>query len=174
MKHAIFEIALIGTILKGGSTFAIFLTKHELTLIDIFVVIPGFYADSVLLIIGPSTFVIATLGVTKDAMTISLTVSPLALIDITICMGHPTSALEDTILRESFIFGFVWKDDCAEASATRHFSILTKLFISRRLRTIDRRSRFIPMTSILPPLSNIYEIIVPGKALVFWSLHNFQ
>lgn len=124
MKHSVFEIALIGAILQSGSTFAIFLSKLKYTLIRVLVIIPSLYTISVLLIIFPFTFIMASLSVTKDSITISFTVFPLALVDVAVSVGHPTNAFEDAIFCEAFIFRFVWKDDYTESSTTWHFILL--------------------------------------------------
>ena len=103
MELAIYEITFIVAAFKFKLAFSRLLAFHKVAGKLDLIIIPGFCSEAMLLIVLPLTLIHGPVRVDKDAHTIRLSVGPLTLVDVSVCVRHPALAVELLVLRHSLI-----------------------------------------------------------------------
>ena len=103
MELTIYKIAFIIATFKFKPSFSSFLSFDEIASKLYFIVVPRLSTKSMLLIIMPLTFIHRSVSVDEYAQSISFSVCPFSLINVSICMGHPTFTIELLVLCHSLV-----------------------------------------------------------------------
>lgn len=98
VKLSVNEITIVIASIKLKSSPAGFFTLWKLSSISYLSFVPSFGSHTMLLIIFPLSFIHWTFDVNKDSMAISFSILPVALIDISILMRHPSLSMENFVL----------------------------------------------------------------------------
>ena len=98
VKLSVNEITIVIASIKLKSSPAGFFTLWKLSSISYLSFVPSFGSHTMLLIIFPLSFIHRTFDVNKDSMAISFSILPVALIDISILMRHPSLSMENFVL----------------------------------------------------------------------------
>ena len=68
-----------------------------------------------LLVVNPLALIHAAVDVYEDAEALGLTVPPLALVDVAVCMSHSAFAVEESILCLTVVGGAIREDDDSDS-----------------------------------------------------------
>lgn len=103
MELSVNEISFIKISVEFKFPLTGFKSINKVTLVDNFIVIPLFSSFSVVCVITPFTFVHGPFGIYEDSLATSHAVFPLALIHISITVGHSSNSIKLTVFRHSLI-----------------------------------------------------------------------
>jgi len=103
MKLAIYEISFIITAFELKSTFSCFFAFYEFSSEFDFVIVPGFCAVSMLLIILPLTLIHGSISINKNSNSICFSIFPFSLIYVSIGMGHSSFSVKLWIFSDALV-----------------------------------------------------------------------
>lgn len=148
IEFSIDKISLIMRSFKLKSSFSGFLSFNKISRVDYLALVPDLSTLSVLDIMNPVSIIQGAILINKDTFAMSLSIEPLPMVNVPICMSHLAFAVEHLIFSESFILRAVLELDNTQ-SFPSSFALL-------------------PVALVFPVLVNCLEIVIPSQEFTFF------
>ena len=104
LKLSINEVSLVvATVFPVKPTLAVLPTLEEIPTVGVLPIVPTLLALAVLQVVLPFTHVPSSVSIYESPLAVGLVVFPLALVDVSVGMGHPTVAIALAHSPSSFV-----------------------------------------------------------------------
>ena len=98
MESAVYEITLIVVSVELEFTLAVFDSVDKLACVNDRIPVPALDTFAMVLVVSPLTFVHGAVVANEDSPSVGLAVLELSLINVSICVSHPSLAVKEAIL----------------------------------------------------------------------------
>ena len=104
LELSIHEVSLVvATVFPVKPTLAVLPTLEEIPTVGVLPIVPTLLALAVLQVVLPFTHVPSSVSVYESSLAVGLVIFPLALVDVSVGMGHPTVAIALAYSPSSFV-----------------------------------------------------------------------
>lgn len=163
------ELSIVDTSVVRKLTSAILLSVDEFTLVNFGGLLPHFFTLAVLFVVNPRSFVNGSLIVDKSSIPAGLTFDPVALVNITICVGHSSLTVWLATFDLSLIKGAIFIIDLTDTLLAASLGIpVTTVFMA----ISDTLSSIVPLEICTLFFHKISELLVSHQGALIGDMVN--